>query len=87
MMRENWIKCNDMALSIFETAGALFRANSMDRTSMSAASNYKGSNNHERLADGFNNSIAKIHTNAIEHLRTVGFTNRAIEDSLKHVET
>ena len=82
-MREQWIKCNDMPLSIFETAGSLFRANSMDRTAMSAASNYKGSHHHERLADGFNNSIAKIHLGAIEHLKTVGFTNRAIEDSMK----
>ena len=82
-MREQWIKCNDMPLSIFETAGSLFRANSMDRTSMSATSNYKGSYTHERMADGFNHSIAKIHSGAIEHLKTVGFTNRAIEDSMK----
>ena len=30
LMRENWIKCNDLPLSIFETAGGLFRANSVD---------------------------------------------------------
>ena len=56
----------------------------MDRTSMSATSTYKGSQQKERLADGFNHSIAKIHNGAIEHLRTIGFTSRAIEDSLKN---
>ena len=39
LMREPWIKCQDMQLSIFETAGSLFRANSMDRTT-SMSSNY-----------------------------------------------
>lgn len=83
LMREQWVKCNDMQLSIFETAGTLFRANSMDRTSTSVTSNYKGSHHQERVADGFNHSIAKIHHGAIEHLRTVGFSSRAIEDSMK----
>lgn len=35
LMREPWIKCNDMPLTIFETAGSIFRANSIDRTTMS----------------------------------------------------
>ena len=30
LIREPWIKCNDLPLSIFESAGLLFRANSMD---------------------------------------------------------
>lgn len=30
LMREAWIQCKDLPLSIFETAGGLFRANSMD---------------------------------------------------------
>ena len=30
LMRENWIKCSELPLSIFETAGSLFRANSVD---------------------------------------------------------
>jgi hypothetical protein len=30
LMREQWIKCNDLPLSIFETAGTLFRASSVD---------------------------------------------------------
>ena len=30
LIREPWIKCNDLPLSIFESAGILFRANSMD---------------------------------------------------------
>jgi len=72
-----------MPLSIFETAGTLFRANSMDRNAMSMNSTFKSSQTRERLADGFNNSIAKIHIGAIEHLKTVGFTNRAIEETMK----
>lgn len=35
LMREPWIKCQDMCLSIFETAGTLYRANSLDKTAMS----------------------------------------------------
>lgn len=30
LMREKWIQCRDLPLSIFETAGGVFRANSMD---------------------------------------------------------
>ena len=30
LIREPWIKCQDLPLSIFETAGGLFRANSVD---------------------------------------------------------
>ena len=28
LMREPWIKCSDLPLSVFETAGALFRTTS-----------------------------------------------------------
>ena len=35
LIRDPWIKCKDLPLSIFETAGGLFRANSVDgRTSL-----------------------------------------------------
>jgi len=30
LMNENWIRCTDLPLSIFETAGTLFRTTSMD---------------------------------------------------------
>ena len=80
LMKEPWIKCTDMPLTIFETAGSLFRANSVDRT---AHSNSRTANRSERLADGFNQSIANLHKGAIEHLRTLGFTGRAIEESLR----
>ena len=30
LMKEKWIQCNDLPLSIFETAGGIFRANSVD---------------------------------------------------------
>jgi hypothetical protein len=37
MIKESWIKCQDLPLSIFETAGGIYRANSVDnRTSLCA---------------------------------------------------
>lgn len=75
-MNHPWVKCSDMPLTIFETAGSLFRANSIDRASSSTLK-------RERVADGFNHSIAQLHKSAIEHLRSLGFTGRAIEESLK----
>jgi len=37
MIKESWIKCQDLPLSIFETAGGIYRANSVDgRTSLVA---------------------------------------------------
>jgi serine/threonine protein kinase len=30
LMREPWIKCNDLPLSVFETAGSIFRTASVD---------------------------------------------------------
>lgn len=30
LIREPWIKCHDLPLSIFETAGGIYRANSVD---------------------------------------------------------
>lgn len=33
MLKEPWIKCSDLPLSVFETAGSLFRANSVDHRS------------------------------------------------------
>ena len=80
LMREPWIKCQDMGLSIFESAGTLFRANSLDRTSM--AQTLQG----RRKADGFNHQITKLHNNAIDHLKSQGFSGRAIEDSMKNGE-
>lgn len=73
LMREPWIKCQDMALSIFETAGTLYRANSLDRTAFSG----------KRKADGFNHQINKLHTGAIDHLKSLGFSGRDIDDSMK----
>lgn len=31
LIREKWIQCSDLPLSVFETAGTLFRANSVDK--------------------------------------------------------
>ena len=42
-MREQWIKCNDLPLSIFETAGTLFRASSVDGRSNLTVNNLRES--------------------------------------------
>lgn len=65
LMRENWIKCNDLPLSVFESAGSLFRASSVDgRLSMSfnreSTATGLGHRNSSK-ADGFNRNITKIH--------------------------
>lgn len=60
LMREPWIKCSDLPLSIFETAGTLFRASSMDaRSSMNASfTNHLTHNQRSSSkADGFNRNI------------------------------
>jgi serine/threonine protein kinase len=66
MMRESWIKCNDLPLSIFETAGTLFRANSVDGRSSLSFNNPRDSAIHgpraNSKADGFNRNISKLHT-------------------------
>lgn len=30
LLREQWIQCQDLPLNVFETAGGLFRGNSVD---------------------------------------------------------
>ena len=66
LMREQWIKCNDLPLSIFETAGTLFRASSVDGRSNMSMSNLRDSGIHgprgNSKADGFNRNISKLHT-------------------------
>lgn len=87
LMNENWIRCNDLPLSIFETAGTLFRTTSMDGRLRQGGSSLHVANSGEgrksSKADGFNMNIQKVHVNAIDHLKSLGFSNRAIEDSLK----
>jgi serine/threonine protein kinase len=87
LMNENWIRCNDLTLSIFETAGTLFRTTSMDgrlsQTTSSLQAGNAGEGRKSSKADGFNMNIQKVHVNAIDHLKSLGFSNRAIEDSLK----
>jgi len=35
LIREPWVKCHDLPLSVFESAGGIYRANSVDgRTSL-----------------------------------------------------
>ena len=76
LMKERWIQCNDLPLSVFETAGGLFRANSVDGRVQHGARN-------SSKADGFNRNITKLHVQAVESLRTMGFSQKAIEDSMK----
>ena len=94
LMREPWIKCNDLPCSIFETAGQLFRANSVDERGnrhhnalisqvhgTSTGGNAYGRSNSK--ADNFNRNIAHIHTNAMSELKKKGFSSKAIDESLK----
>lgn len=60
---------------MFESAGVIFRANSVD-------GRIAGGRAHSK-ADGFNRNITKIHVQAVENLRSMGFTQKAIEDSMK----
>jgi serine/threonine protein kinase len=79
LMREPWIRCQELQLSIFETAGTLFRANSVDaRESLTC---FSGSTRSK--ADGFNRNITKLHNGAVDHLKSLGYAGRAIEESLK----
>lgn len=91
LIREPWIKCSDLPLSIFETAGGLFRANSVDgRTSMNL--NFGGKESHSgnshqarssSKAENFNRGIAKLHVKALDHLKSLGYSHKAIDESLK----
>lgn len=88
LMRENWIKCTDLPLSIFETAGGLFRANSMDgraimSLTMSENNDAPPATRSSSKAEGFNKSIAKLHVKAVDHLKNMGFSSKAIDDSLR----
>jgi len=77
LLRDPFISCKDLPLSIFETAGSMFRASSVDKSITTS---------HSR-ADGFNRNIQKLHSGAVEHLKSLGFSNRAIEESMKPGDT
>ena len=47
LIRESWIKCNDLPLSIFESAGILFRANSMDGRAIMSMTLSDEKNHHQ----------------------------------------
>ena len=93
LIREPWIKCSDLPLSIFETAGGLFRANSVDgRTSISlnfggkdsqGGTNHHGGARSSSKAENFNRGIAKLHVKALDHLKSLGYSHKAIDESLK----
>ena len=81
LMKESWIKCSDIPLSIFETAGSLFRANSVDGRAIMSMSN----NEHEvkSKAEGFNKSLAKLHVKALDSLKGMGISSKAVDESLR----
>lgn len=84
LVKDPWAKCEDLPLSIFETAGNLFRANSHDgRAIMNLTQQTEGEGRSSSKAEGFNRSLAKLHVKAVDHLKTMGFSSRAIDDSLR----
>ena len=82
LIREPWIQCQDLPLSVFETAGGLFRANSVDARnthSMKFKSDHGGGGplagpRSGSMADNFNRGIARIHVKAMDHLKSLGFS-------------
>ena len=76
LIKERWIQCNDLPLSVFETAGGMFRASSVDGRLQPGPRN-------SSKADGFNRNITKLHVQAVENLKSMGFSQKAIEDSMK----
>ena len=82
LMREPWIKCSDLPLSVFETAGAVFRAHSVEVGRASAAAKPTNWRNKSK-ADHFNKSVAAIHVQALGELKRLGYSSKAIEDSLR----
>ena len=82
LLREPWIKCGDLPLSIFETAGAVFRAHSVEVGRASAAAKPVNWRNKSK-ADHFNKSVATIHVQALAELKRLGYGSKAIEDSLR----
>lgn len=94
LIREPWIKCADLPLSVFETAGGLFRANSVDgRAALNlnfgssdpngGGSSQSNAPRSSSKAENFNRGIAKLHVKAIDHLKTLGYSHKAIDESLK----
>ena len=73
LLKDRWIQCEDIGLSVFEKAGQLFRSQSVDQSNKSRAAR----------SDGFNRGIQKLHNGAIEHLRGMGFSQRQIDETLK----
>ena len=74
LIRESWIKCNYLPLSIFESAGILFRANSMDGRAIMSMTLSDEKNHHQiqrnsSKAECFNNGVANLHLKAIDHLK------------------
>jgi serine/threonine protein kinase len=90
LLKSSWISCEDLPLSIFETAGNLFRGNSahgraiMDHTlELRQDSGPQGLQRSSSKAEIFNRSLAKLHVRAVDHLKNLGFSSKAIEESLR----
>ena len=83
LMREAWIKCSDIPLSIFETAGSLFRANSVDGRAIMTMATVDNNENRSK-AEGFNRSLAKLHVKALDNLKGMGISSKAVDESLRN---
>lgn len=74
LIRDPWIKCKDLPLSIFETAGGVFRAHSSDgRSGISNSFGAKttqgsisGPARNNSKAENFNRGIAMLHVKTID---------------------
>jgi serine/threonine protein kinase len=82
LIKDNdWVRCKDLPLSIFENAGSIFRASSMDKKiKMSLHGNRQESSSvmiesSEGVvnAEVFNNSLVNIHGTAIDYLKMLGY--------------
>ena len=88
LIKEQWIKCHDLPLSIFETAGGLFRANSMDNRAaltLNFGSSEGTKGRSDSKAETFNKSLTQLHLHAIDHLKGLGYSSKAIDESMKPV--
>ena len=91
LVKEPWIKCKDLPLSIFETAGGVFRAHSSDgRSNISnnfgvkqSAGQSSGPARTSSKAENFNRGIAMLHVKTIDQMKCLGYSQKEIDDSMK----
>ena len=89
-----------MPLSIFETAGGIYRANSVDNHTPLISyvegqekeifeeftKKQTNNKNNNFHSEDFNKNIAHIHVKAIDHLKNLGYSAKVIEDCMRASE-